>query len=334
MTDPISHESPDSDPKSLSEDEVRFAPKPEHAHGHEADHAAKKRLKTSLKVVSEHAEEEDAAKDEETAKKKRGDALFWNLCLGLVGLIVIGVGYIVYEKFSQLPDPVKDAQEELAQNNTLLLEKQEHLKEVLNKTAPKEQLLNLLDIFEKTATDLEDTQKSIEKEKLRVAGIRGEIRSYYDRYRQATRAKARGRKFDMLQTAHSQKTYLNVEITRVENDFVRITHEQGSTSIPASDLPDNLRELLAYGDPLNINAMNQTDANLQAPVVRQVQAPAPAATAPRATPRPTPKKVRATDLDPPSGRPQIDTPTNNGTSTDSSPGAGWIPPTHSPLPPI
>ena len=87
---------------------------------------------------------------------------------------------------------------------------------------------------------------------MRVAGIRGEIRSYFERYRQHARAKARGRKFDILKTSHSGKTYLNVEITRVENEFVRIMHEQGSTSIPAGDLPDDIREMLAYGDPLNI----------------------------------------------------------------------------------
>lgn len=45
--------------------------------------------------------------------------------------------------------------------------------EIRNRTAPKEQLLGLLDIFEHTASDLEETQKSIEKEKMRVAGIRG-----------------------------------------------------------------------------------------------------------------------------------------------------------------
>lgn len=62
--------------------------------------------------------------------------------------------------------------------------------EIRNRTAPKEQLLGLLDIFEHTASDLEETQKSIEKEKMRVAGIRGEIRSYFERYRQDARAKA------------------------------------------------------------------------------------------------------------------------------------------------
>ena len=45
-------------------------------------------------------------------------------------------------------------------------------------------------IRDSTASDLEETQKSIEKEKMRVAGIRGEIRSYFERYRQDARAKA------------------------------------------------------------------------------------------------------------------------------------------------
>lgn len=82
-------------------------------------------------------------------------------------LIVIGAGYIVYEKFSHLPNPVKDTREALEASHALLLKKQEQLRDIRNRTAPKEQLLSLLDISEKTATDLEDTLKSIE-EKMRV----------------------------------------------------------------------------------------------------------------------------------------------------------------------
>ncbi|MCD8063923.1 hypothetical protein, partial [Akkermansia sp.] len=264
MTDSPSPKQPSGEALPPSEDETRFAPREnggEHKDKASAP-AAKKRLKNTRVVVSEHAAEEESARQEDAERKARGDALFWNLCLGLFALIVIGAGYIVYEKFSQLPDPVKDAREALEANHAQLLEKQEQLREIRNRTAPKEQLLGLLDIFEHTASDLEETQKSIEKEKMRVAGIRGEIRSYFERYRQDARAKARGRKFDILRTSHSGKTYLNVEITRVENEFVRIMHEQGSTSIPAGDLPDDIREMLAYGDPLNITAMNQTDASL------------------------------------------------------------------------
>lgn len=229
MTDSPSPKQPSDEALPPSEDETRFAPREngeEHKDGTSAP-AAKKRLKTSLDVVSEHAAEEESARQEDAERKARGDALFWNLCLGLFALIVIGAGYIVYEKFSQLPDPVKDAREALEANHSQLLKKQVQLMEIRNRTAPKEQLLGLLDIFEHTASDLEETQKSIEKEKMRVAGIRGEIRSYFERYRQDARAKARGRKFDILRTSHSGKTYLNVEITRVENEFVRIMHEPG-----------------------------------------------------------------------------------------------------------
>lgn len=332
MTDssPQPHSPDDSSPPV--EDESRFAPKSSNG-GQEASaaRAPKKRLKTSLNVVSEHAEAEEAAQQEDEAGKARGDALFWNLCLGLVALIVLGAGYIVYEKFSQLPDPVRDTREALEAVHAQVLEKQEQLKAIRNKTAPKEQLLSLLDIFKQTADDLEETQKSIEKEKMRVAGIRGEIRSYFDRYRQSARAKARGRKFDILRTAHSGRTYLNVEITRVENEFVRITHEQGSTSIPAGDLSDELRELLAYGDPLNITAMNQTDASLQAPLIRMQPSPAPA---PAPAPVPEKKKVVVKDLDPPSGTPRIETPTNTGDSGAPASGGIWVPPAHSPLPPM
>lgn len=335
MTDSSSHAPSSPDPSATQEDEARFAPKPERdetTREKDAPRTPKKRLKTPLDVVSEHAAEEDTAQQEEEIKKAKSDALFWNLCLGLFALIVIGAGYIVYEKFSHLPDPVKDTREELEASHALLLKKQEQLKDIRNKTAPKEQLLSLLDISEKTATDLEETLKSIEKEKMRVAGIRGEIRSYYDRYRQAARAKARGRKFDILKTTHSGKTYLNVEITRVENEFVRILHEQGTTSIAAGDLPNDIRELLAYGDPLNITAMNQSDAALQNPIIRRDASPSPAPPVPASAPEK--KKVVVKDLDPPAGPPRIETPTNTGTSDTPSSGAIWVPPAHSPLPPM
>ena len=333
MTDAPAPRQPSGETLPPAEDETRFAPK-ENGGEHKDENsvpAAKKRLKTSLDVVSEHAAEEESARQEDSERKARGDDLFWNLCLGLVALIAISAGYIVYEKFSQLPDPVKDAREALEDNHAQLLKKQEQLREIRNRTAPKEQLLSLLDIFEHTASDLEETQKSIEKEKMRVAGIRGEIRSYFERYRQHARAKARGRKFDILKTSHSGKTYLNVEITRVENEFVRIMHEQGSTSIPAGDLPDDIREMLAYGDPLNITAMNQTDASLKSPVIRRAPSPAPAA-AP--VPQPAKKKVVVEDLDPPAGKPKIETPTHTGDSGSSSSGNMWVPPAHSPLPPM
>lgn len=319
---------------SSTENESRFAPRENRDNAAKpkdspSSPAGKKRLKTSLNVVSEQADAKEAAQQDDHARKARGDSLFWNLCLGLAALIVIGAGYIVYEKFSQLPNPVKDTREAVEANNILLLQKQEQFRNIRNKTAPKEQLLSLLDIFEKTAADLKDTHESIEKEKMRVAGIRGEIRSYYERYLQSARAKARGRKFDMLKTVHSGKTYLNVEIIRVENDFVRIMHEQGSTSIPAGDLPDDIREILAYGDPLNISSMNQTDASLQPLVIRRAPVPASAA-----APVPEKKKVIAEDLDAPRGSPRIETPTHTGNPNAPGSDSMWTPPAHSPLPPI
>ena len=122
-----------------------------------------------------------------------------------------------------------------------------------------------------------------------------------------------------------------MEITRVENEFVRIMHEQGSTSIPAGDLPDDIREMLAYGDPLNITAMNQTDASLKAPFIRKASSPVPAAAS---APQPAKKKVVVEDLEPPAGKPKIETPTHTGDSGNPSSGNMWVPPAHSPLPPM
>ena len=104
MTDSPSPKQPSDEALPPSEDETRFAPREngeEHKDGTSAP-AAKKRLKTSLDVVSEHAAEEESARQEDAERKARGDALFWNLCLGLFALIVIGAGYIVYEKFSMV----------------------------------------------------------------------------------------------------------------------------------------------------------------------------------------------------------------------------------------
>lgn len=336
MSDTSSPKQPPEETISGTEEETRFAPKgsdtpqPEE----QSSPASQKQPESSLDLITKQADQEEKGQeqekqeDPEAVKKAKSDALFWNLCLGLVALIVIGAGYIVYEKFSQLPNPIKDTREALAAHQNLIREKQQQLKEIRNKTVPKEQLLSLLNIMENTANGLQETQKSIEKEKMRVAGIRGEIRSYYERYRQDARAKARGRKFDILKTTHSGKTYLNVEILRVENESVRIMHEQGSTSIPAGDLPDHIREILAYGDPLNITAMNQTDSLINEPLIRQAPAPAPRPV----TQQPTKKKVVVTDPEPPAGKPKIETPTNTGTT--SSTNSMWVPPAHSQLPPL
>lgn len=89
--------------------------------------------------------------------------------------------------------------------------------------------------------------------------------------------------------------------------------------------------MLAYGDPLNITAMNQTDASLQAPVIRRgAFSGSGSLTAPQ-SPK---KKVVGEDLDPPAGKPQIETPTHTGDSDGSSSGNMWVPPAHSPLPPM
>ena len=89
--------------------------------------------------------------------------------------------------------------------------------------------------------------------------------------------------------------------------------------------------MLAYGDPLNITAMNQTDASLTSPVIRRAPSPAPAA-AP--VPQPAKKQVVVEDLDPPAGKPKIETPTHTGDSASSSSGNMWVPTAHSPLPPM
>ena len=51
-------------------------------------------------------------------------------------------------------------------------------------------------------------------------------------------------------------------------------------------------------------------------------------------PQPAKKKVVVEDLDPPAGKPKIETPTHTGDSGSSSSRNMWVPPAHSPLPPM
>ena len=81
MTDAPAPSQPSGETLPPAEDETRFAPK-ENGGEHKEENPApaiKKRLKTPLDVISEHAVEEESARQEDSERKARGDALFWNL---------------------------------------------------------------------------------------------------------------------------------------------------------------------------------------------------------------------------------------------------------------
>ena len=74
MTDAPAPRQPSGETLPPAEDETRFAPK-ENGGKHKDENsapAAKKRLKTSLDVVSEHAAEEESARQEDSERKARG----------------------------------------------------------------------------------------------------------------------------------------------------------------------------------------------------------------------------------------------------------------------
>lgn len=287
---------------------------------------------TDIEEIQEISTSESPAAPEQTTPdeaepqvKQRSDNSSLNLIIAITAIVVLVMLYLVLDKASQVPDPARDVKTELIANQKLIHDKQAQLKAIQERTRPKEQLAQMLTVMDNTITETAETQKAIEKEKTRIAGMRGSIRSYFERYRRATRAKAKGRQFSILRTVHSGKTYLNVEITRVNNESIQITHEQGSTTISSGDLPDELREELAFGDPLNIKAMNQTDASLAPVVVRPLPQKSPA-------PVTNEKKLVAPNLESPSGQPKIDTPTYTEPGTTNEP--LWSPPAHSPLPPL
>ncbi len=281
--------------------------------------------------VEREAGTEQPPVTQEDEKKKKSDSVFWNIFLSMLTLIVAGGAWLVYEQYSKLPDPIKDLKNELNANHKIILEKQAALKVVLKKPQPKQRLLDLLDIQKKTAKEIEATKKEIANEILRRDGIRSEIKAYDRRYRQAAHDNAKGRTFQLLKTVQSGKTFLNVKIIKVEKDGIRILHEQGTTTIDASDLSEDLREQLAFGDPLNIAAMDEADAALKSPVIttdKPKQQPAPA-------PKPEPKKtVVIEDPEPPSAAPKIDTPTKKNNQSAQESEDVWTPPAHSPLPPL
>ncbi len=280
---------------------------------------------TPAEVSNESAESHPLT--EEELKKKKEDALFWNCLIAIMMLLVVGVGYLVFDQYSKLPDPIQDIKNELAANHAKILEKQAQLKAAQDKCIPKKQLLDILDIQKNTAEQIEETQKSIDDARQRVAGVRGEIRSYFSRYRQNARKNAKGKKYKILKTV-SGKTYIEVVIKHIYKDRVNISFNGGNCDIAASDLPDDIRTEFAYGDPLNIHEMNQSDDALKSPVVERKKKTAP-------TPKPAPKQketVIIDDLEPPSGSPHIQTPTQSDESGTQDNGDVWVPPAHSELP--
>lgn len=109
--------------------------------------------------------------------------------------------------------------------------------------------------------------------------------------------KARGRKMDSLAAA-TGRTYTDVEIREATLDGLRISHAEGLASIPAANLPDDLRTALAYDIEIPSDEP-QEEVATDSP---QPDTAAPAPT----TPAPNPASVAATAPAKPAPAPQID----------------------------
>ena len=325
-TSPFTRESSDEKINALNEelnsaDETKYAPKDDTSE-QDTDKVKDKKPQeeksaSDKKPVNEDTDDnkdvEDESDDEnddveyvETQEeKKQDDSVFWNVSLSIIGLCVIIAGILVYKRIDSLPNPLQEAKQTIESLETTLGEKQEILANLQNKNKPKIEFVTLLNEYKKTQEQLLDEKQTIVKEQQKLGEIRNETKSYFNQYRSIVRRNARGRKLEVLRTVNSGKTFLNVEISRVEPNQVKIIHEGGSTSVSANDLPDSLREELGYGDPLNLAAMEQQDTNV------------PSAARPSQAPQVTTPKVN---------KPVAPKPTTTK-KTDEQ----WSPPPHQPL---
>ena len=209
-------------------------------------------------------QEAEGTQEEEKRVIKEGDqtppshtsALFWNICLGLGIAIIIVLGALVYQQSRLMPeDTLKVALRENEQIKKQWLEKKLAFLELEKEKIRNQAYLDKKEQLSIIKGNIELKNKKIEDLEREILGIRGEMRSYFKRYKEYTRKQARNLHFDTIQTVKTNKTYLDATIQRVTDNYVSIVHAGGAVRLDPQDLSEALQNRLGFGDPLGLNLM-------------------------------------------------------------------------------
>ncbi len=297
--------------------------------------------------------EEDALAEQEEAASiapaSSGSSMFfWNICI-IIGLAMVGgLGYMLYMQNQSMPEDLltkakKDFDQVQVQYN----------KAKLNSFDVEKRRIRNKALIEKgeMATILEQNvdlkTKKIEDIEREILGVRGEMRSYFQNYKMATRRKARNLHFDTIMTTKTKKTYLDASVQRVTDSYVSIVHAGGAVRLEPSDLPEALQNRLGFGDPLGLKLMDAEIAQEKKekesidkylPAAHSIKerqmmterlTSMPSATQSSQSQQPVsssavqpvgqPAPVPSSSIEPPSGLPRVDT---SNKSVDDN----WVPP--------
>lgn len=285
------------------------------------------------------------------ASSNFSSVLFWNICIILGIGLVGGMGYMIYEQSKIMPeDPLTKANNEFEQVRNEYNKKKLEFFDVEKRKIRNKALIEKGEAVTILEQNVDLKNKKISDLEREILGVRGEMRSYFQRYKADTRRKARNLHFDTIMTEKTKKTYLDVSIQRVTDSYISIVHAGGATRLDPSDLPEALQNRLGFGDPLGLKLMEAEVAQekqekealdkylpashslqerqmlteqlteIVTPVQQQVDQPAARQTASSAyQPAARPAPVPASDIEPASGKPRVDT---SGHSLDDN----WVPP--------
>lgn len=254
--------------------------------------------------------EENAEEQEQKKPKKTGNRFFISIIVVLL-LLLGGAGYTVWVQKAVIRDTIKTdpyAEAEKRYNDSV-----SNLTEAKLKNLQVEQdAINLkrlqeekehLELVRQNMAALEPRKQEIKDQ---TEAVKGDMLSYYKRYRASTQKQARGMFLDQLLT-RSGKQYLEVSINRCMDNQISITHTAGATRIPIADLPTPLLDTLAYTNPFDDIVLEEET------IVSEV--PQKAASQSGSRQQITQKKaVRASikpqSYEPPVGKPNVKTPTH------------------------
>ena len=223
---------------------------------HSTHHASKEEESTNEDEADDEIVEEEII--EEETEKTHTSSLFGNIIIVLVVFLVAGMVYMYWQQQKTMPKtPLENAMEEY----TRLKERYTNEK-IASFEVQKRQIMNdlYLQKLEQIASLEGGVQlklKKVEDLKREIMGVRGEVRSYFSRYKANTRKKARNLHFESIMTTKTGQTYLDVTIQRVTDDYVSIVHAGGASRLAPDDLPESIQTRLAYGDPLGIAVMDE-----------------------------------------------------------------------------
>ncbi|MEG0836300.1 MAG: hypothetical protein RSF35_00035 [Akkermansia sp.] len=207
------------------------------------------------------------ADDGETSEPTEGDAsshphqtspLIWNIVILIIILIISGMAYMYWKQMQDMPmTPLQKAEIEYNELKTRYNKEKLEFFEVEKRKIRNQTIVQKRAQADELEKNVDLKNKEIENLEREIMGIRGEIRSWFTQYRDNTRRKARNLHFDDIVTVKTGKTYLDATIQRVTDQYISIVHAGGAIRISPSDLPEALRERLAFSDPLGIQQMDE-----------------------------------------------------------------------------